>query len=138
MFPPPVHLLYLGEIREDLSQPQSSMSASFGSSARTWRRRHARFPCLVAICTLILAGVVRSDPLCYADSSSPVLDATATFCANEEPEGFCCDAAEEAALQATLGDSGATGVCAALYQEVGDRKDSPKWRSQVPCSDTII
>lgn len=133
MFFSPVDLLlYLGETQKDSSpRPQSSMLASFGSSARTWRRRHARVTGLVATCALSLAGVVRSYPLCYVDKSTPVLDATATFCANEEPEGFCCDAVEEAALQATLGDSDATGVCATLYQEVGDRKDSSRWCSHV-------
>lgn len=71
-------------------------------------------------------GGVRAHPLCYIDAANPVLDATATFCANEEPDGFCCNASEEAALEATLDASGATGDCAAMYQEVSsDRFTRP-------------
>lgn len=82
------------------------------------------FGACVVVSTLAVLGLflpavrVEGHPLCYLDATSPVLDATSTFCPNDDPDGFCCTADDEAALQSTFLASGVTGTCADLYQEV--------------------
>lgn len=75
---------------------------------------------LVAVAAIasLSAKVGQAHPLCYLDDSTPSLEITATYCANEEPDGFCCAEDVESELEATLGTSGASGTCAELYKEV--------------------
>lgn len=61
---------------------------------------------------------VDGHPLCYLDDTAPSLDITSTFCANEEPDGFCCAADVETGIQLEVEGSGTTGVCAELFKEV--------------------
>ena len=72
----------------------------------------------VAAVVSISAKAVLGHPLCYLDDSNPSLEISATFCSNEEPDGFCCTADVESQLQSTLVASGASDDCADLYKEV--------------------
>lgn len=80
---------------------------------------------LVAVAAIasLSAKVGQAHPLCYLDDSNPSLEISATYCANEEPDGFCCAADVESELQSTLEASGASGDCAELYKEVGFHTD---------------
>lgn len=73
---------------------------------------------VVSAVAALALRVVHAHPLCYLDDTSPALDATATYCPNDETDGFCCTAEVEDGLQTTLDASGATGGCADLYKEV--------------------
>lgn len=77
---------------------------------------------VVALSSLLLAIVpewhVEGHPLCYIGDVDPSQGVTSTFCPNEEPDGFCCDAAQEAGIQTDFEASGATGTCGDLFQEV--------------------
>lgn len=78
---------------------------------------HRALVAVAAVATLS-AKVVLGHPLCYLDDSNPSLEISATFCANEEPDGFCCAEDVESELQSKLEASGASGVCADMYKEV--------------------
>lgn len=72
----------------------------------------------VAAVATLSAKAVLGHPLCYLDDSNPSLEISATYCANDEPDGFCCAADVESGLQSTLEASGASGACAEMYKEV--------------------
>ena len=51
------------------------------------------------------------------------MTAEPTFCPNDDPEGFCCEPDEEAAVIAKYDDAGALSeACAPLYKEVSRRE----------------
>lgn len=73
---------------------------------------------IAAVATLSAKQAVLGHPLCYLDDSNPSLEISATFCENEEPDGFCCAADVESELQSKWEASGASGECLGLYKEV--------------------
>lgn len=71
--------------------------------------------------------LVAAHPLCfYGPDRAVSTDAEATFCPDENPEGFCCDADEEAALDTkyTAVEASLSAECAPLYKEVRCRRQS--------------
>ncbi len=78
---------------------------------------------LAAVLTLISTTCVfrqaDSHPNCIGDTSP--LDVEAGFCSYDDNlwgDGFCCNAAEENAIEADLNASGATDDCKEWYKEV--------------------
>lgn len=76
---------------------------------------------LAVVLAVLLASpfLARGHPLCwYGPDRAVSTTAEATFCPNEEPEGFCCEPDEEAALKATFQAARVGPGCAAIYKEV--------------------
>lgn len=77
---------------------------------------------VAALCALTATNVVQNasaHPNCIADFA-PSMGVESTFCPNEYEDGFCCNAVEEASIQANFEAAGATGRCAEMHQEVRD------------------
>lgn len=73
-------------------------------------------------------ALVGAHPLCVYGPDRAVSTTTeATFCPNEEPEGFCCELEEEAALAAVYSEITVSEACAPLHQEVGYTRNYSRW-----------
>lgn len=69
------------------------------------------------------ALVATAHPVCfYGPNRAVSTTAEATFCPDDQPEGFCCEPNEEAALVAKYDAEDMSEECAALYKEVGESK----------------
>lgn len=81
----------------------------------------AKVASLAAIASSAL--VVTAHPLCfYGPDRAVSMTADAVFCPDEDPEGFCCEPAEEDALIALYDAAAPSDLCAPLYQEVRKRE----------------
>lgn len=72
-----------------------------------------------AIATPLL---VRAHPICHYGARNPVLDYVleGSFCEylHAEPDGFCCDEAEELAAKTRYGTAKLSGDCADYHKQV--------------------
>lgn len=102
---------------------------SFGNMVRPAATRVASFAAAAASLSLmILPPAADAHPLCfYGPDRAVSFDAEATFCPNEDPEGFCCNAGEEAKLQTKFESETLSADCAPLYKEVGLRMIVVSW-----------
>lgn len=83
---------------------------------------------LVALALAATNALVSAHPLCYYGPNRAVsTTAKATFCPNEEPEGFCCEPDEEAALEETFNAAAVSAGCQDIYKEVSLRVEAGLW-----------
>lgn len=91
---------------------------SFATTAASASALAALLPLLSLF---LLPLVAEGHPLClYGPDRAVSTTAEATFCPNDDPEGFCCEPAEEDALSLKFDTISGTlsAECAPLYKEV--------------------
>jgi len=85
---------------------------------------------LLSAATVVLQSA-QAHPGCRPGGITLIQEPNNQFCPTDKDplydDGFCCDAGMEAEIELALDGSGATGKCAAMYQEV--RKDRGRQRS---------
>lgn len=80
------------------------------------------------------ALVATAHPLCfYGPDRAVSTTVEATFCPDDQSEGFCCEPDEEAALVTKYEAERMSAECAPLYKEVGERK-----RVQRVCAAVLV
>lgn len=68
------------------------------------------------------ALVATAHPLCfYGPDRAVSMTSKATYCPDDQPEGFCCEPDEEAVLEAKFNAAAVSEGCKALYKEVSKR-----------------
>lgn len=88
-------------------RPAATRVASFAAAAAA------------SLSLMTLPPAVDAHPLCfYGPDRAVSFTAEATFCTNQDPEGFCCEPAEEDALATRYASESLSAECAPLYKEV--------------------
>lgn len=91
---------------------------------------------VVAAVALSATNVVRqaeAHPNC-ADDFAPDLDVSSSFCPNDNPDGFCCNAAQESSIETNYNLAQVSGRCAELYLEVRGHLHS---KNMVLCAESV-
>lgn len=90
-------------------RPAATRIASFAAAAAA------------SLSLMTLPPAADAHPLCYYGPDRAVsFTAEATFCPNDDPEGFCCEPDEEDAVATKFASAGTLSEgCDPLYKEVG-------------------
>lgn len=78
-------------------------------------------PVVVLAATAAAPLLVSAHQHCHFGARNPIVgfESEVGFCSNDHPDGFCCDAIEEADVESRYGDAGGlTGDCADYHKEV--------------------
>lgn len=78
-------------------------------------------PAVILAATAAAPLLVSAHQHCHFGARNPIVgfESEVGFCSNDHPDGFCCDAIEEADVESRYGDAGGlTGDCADYHKEV--------------------
>lgn len=94
-------------------RPAATRVASFAAAAAA------------SLSLMTLPPAADAHPLCYHGPDRAVsFTAEATFCPDDDPEGFCCEPDEEDAVAAEFARKTLSAECAPVYKEVSFETDS--------------